>query len=233
MPITSGQGRSLEGDDGTVAGRIAADLARRIITGRLAPDAPLRQDLIAAQFGASHVPVREAFRRLEGQGLLVSEPRRGVRVAPLDAAVITEVTEMRAVLERLALIHALPRLHPANVAAAERAIRAGEAGDDIEAWQVANTRFHRALLVQCNMPRLLSTISDLQRVAARFLHATWARLDWQSRSQDEHRAILALVQAGDAKAAGDALANHIRAAGAALAQSLPAPAAGAPTTSRP
>ena len=59
--------------------RIAEILARRIVLGELPAGAKIGQDHVAAEFGASHVPVREAFRRLEAQGLLVSLPRRGVR----------------------------------------------------------------------------------------------------------------------------------------------------------
>ncbi|XQZ34419.1 GntR family transcriptional regulator [Paracoccus yeei] len=57
----------------TLATKIAQSLADRIITGVIRPNTPLRQDHIAAEFGASHVPVREAFRQLEAQGLAISE----------------------------------------------------------------------------------------------------------------------------------------------------------------
>lgn len=66
----------------TRAAQIAQTLAERIVSGQLEPGARLRQDHVAEEFGTSHVPVREAFRRLEAQGLAVSEPRRGVRVLP-------------------------------------------------------------------------------------------------------------------------------------------------------
>ena len=64
----------------TKAAQIARALADRIISGTLEPGARLRQDHVAEEFGASHVPVREAFRLLEAQGLAKNEPRRGVRV---------------------------------------------------------------------------------------------------------------------------------------------------------
>ena len=60
----------------------------------LAPDVAF----VAEEFGASHVPVREAFRLLESQGLVVSEPRRGVRVAGFTLEEVREVAEMRAAL---------------------------------------------------------------------------------------------------------------------------------------
>ncbi|TIV87296.1 MAG: GntR family transcriptional regulator, partial [Mesorhizobium sp.] len=65
----------------TIAVRISKELADRIISGAIEPGSRLRQDHVAEEFKTSHVPVREAFRRLEAQGLAISEPRRGVRVA--------------------------------------------------------------------------------------------------------------------------------------------------------
>jgi DNA-binding GntR family transcriptional regulator len=99
----------------SVAGRIAAALAERIVSGVLSPGSRLMQDPVAEEFQASHVPVREAFRKLEGQGLVINKPRCGVRVSQLDPGMVLEVTEMRAALEGLALHHALPRLCSSTV----------------------------------------------------------------------------------------------------------------------
>src|SRR5690606_41713918 len=96
--------------DDTIAVRISKALADRIISGALEPGSRLGQDHIAEEFGASHVPAREAFRRLESQGRVVSEPRRGVRVAGVSMDEIKAVAEMRAALEVLALRHAAPHL---------------------------------------------------------------------------------------------------------------------------
>ena len=202
--------------DRTVASRIAGALAERIISGAIGPGARLRQDHVAAEFRASHVPVREAFRRLEAQGLVEHEPRRGVRVPPLDPDAILELTEMRAALETLALRHAFDRIGADALAAAHDAIAAGEASDDITVWEAANRRFHSALIAPCAMPRLLSAIDDLHRSTARFLFATWRELDWQARSDEEHRALLDAVARGDRAEAERLLGVHIRDAGHAL-----------------
>src|SRR5450755_2069580 len=121
--------------DNSVAGRIADALSERIVSGLLSPGERLMQDHIAEEFQASHVPVREAFRKLEAQGLVVSKPRCGVRVSDLDPAVVGEVTEMRAALEGLALVHALPRLREADLDAARQALVEGEASDQIAVWE--------------------------------------------------------------------------------------------------
>jgi DNA-binding GntR family transcriptional regulator len=206
--------------DQSVAGRIAATLAERIVSGALAPGARLMQDHIAEEFQTSHVPVREAFRKLEAQGLVISRPRRGVQVTDLDPSSVLEVTEMRAALEGLALHHALPRLCAADLDNARQALVEGEASDQIADWEAANRRFHLAITQPCGMTRMMAAIGDLQRSDARFLFATWKELDWQPRSDTEHWAILDAVERRDGARARALLEAHVREAGRALIKRL-------------
>jgi DNA-binding GntR family transcriptional regulator len=178
------------------------------------------QDHLAEEFQASHVPVREAFRTLEAQGLIISKPRCGVRVSEIDPSMVREVTEMRATLEGLALHHAFPRLSAADLDAAESALIDGEASDQIADWEAANRRFHLALTAPCGMPRLMASIHDLHRSDARFLFATWKELDWQPRSDTEHWAILDAIKHGEGEQAREHLEAHVREAGKALVERL-------------
>ncbi len=193
----------------TLAVRISRSLADRIISGQIEPGTKLRQDHIAEEFGASHVPVREAFRRLEAQGLAVSEPRRGVRVASFDLSQVKEVAEMRAALEVLALRHAAPHLTSAILDQAEEATKAGDKSKDVRSWEEANRTFHRLLLTPCKMPRLLASIDDLHAASARFLFAIW-RSDWEARTDYDHRAILGALRKGDTETAAAILMRHVQ-----------------------
>ena len=193
----------------TIAVRIGKALAERIIAGVIEPDSRLRQDHIAEEFGVSHVPVREAFRRLEAQGLARSEPRRGFRVASFGFDEVKEVAEMRAALEALALREAAPHLTRALLAEAELAIEAGDRSQDVTAWEEANRRFHRLIISPCGMPRLLAAIDDLHAASARFLFAAW-RSDWEVRTDQEHRAILDALREGKVELAVSSLAKHVR-----------------------
>ncbi|MQB43885.1 GntR family transcriptional regulator [Rhizobium sp. ICMP 5592] len=195
--------------DDTIASRISRVLADRIIRGEIAPDARLRQDHIAEEFGASHVPVREAFRRLEAQGLAISEPRRGVRVASFDLKEVREVAEMRAALESLALKHAAQHLTPAILDAAEEATREGDVAADVRAWEEANRRFHRLILAPCGMARLLASIDDLHAASARFLFSAW-QSGWEKRTDHDHRAILAALRQGRVEEAASILQKHVQ-----------------------
>lgn len=193
----------------TIASRISRTLAERIIAGTIAAGAKLRQDHIAEEFSASHVPVREAFRRLESQGLVVSEPRRGVRVAGFSLDEVKEVAEMRAALEVLALRHAAPHLTKAILDAAEAATRAGDKAGDVQAWEEANRSFHKLILTPCGMPRLLNSIDDLHTASARFLFSGW-RAEWEAPTDRDHRAILDALRAGDVENAAGVLARHVQ-----------------------
>mgnify|MGYP003670985567 FL=1 len=192
-----------------LATRISRELAKRIISGQIEAGARLRQDHIAEEFGASHVPVREAFRRLETQGLVESEPRRGVRVAGFSVDEVREVAEMRASLEVLALRNAVPHLTQAILDEAEEATRAGDRAGDVQAWEEANRKFHRLILVPCGMPRLLRAIDDLHTASARFLFSGW-RSEWETPTDRDHRAVLAALRSRNTETAATLLARHVQ-----------------------
>lgn len=211
---------SPDDDDRSIAGQIARSLAEQIVTGALLPGVRLMQDEIATRFKASHVPVREAFRRLEAQGLIVSEPRRGARVASLEPEDVVEVTEMRAALEPLALKASAPRLTAADLATARSAMADCDGTTDITVWENANRRFHAALYLPGQRPRLLASIADLHRISARYLYAAWKDLDWQDRSSAEHSSIIRAVEKGAFDDASELLRDHILEAGHALADRM-------------
>ena len=194
----------------TVATRIAAAVAERIISGALPPNAPLRQDHVAREFNSSHVPVREAFRQLEAQHLVVSVPRRGVRIAPLDAASVREIAEMRAALEVLALRHAAARMTPAHLAKIELALIEGDNAETLQEFEAANRAFHQALVTPCAMPRLLASLDGLQLANSRLVFATARHAGWRPRSNGDHRLILQALRARNADQACGLLARHIQ-----------------------
>ena len=195
--------------DETISARISKALADRIVAGTIAAGSRLRQDHIAEEFGTSHVPVREAFRRLEAQGLVVSEPRRGARVAGFSLDEVKEVAEMRAALEVLALRQAAPHLTQAILNTAEDATKAGDKAADAQAWEAANRAFHRIILTPCAMPRLLGSIDDLHTASARFLFSGW-RAEWETPTDRDHRAILDALRSGQLDLAAAVLGRHVQ-----------------------
>ena len=193
--------------------RIAASLAERIVRGELKPGDRVRQDEIANDFSASHVPVREAFRQLEARGLLVSRARKGVYVASLDQASLVEVTRMRVALEVLALKYAIPALTDDDIILAERAAKQIDCSKDMRTWEEANRRFHLALYRPCQMPRVLHDIETLHEARLRYMYATAAVIDWNPGSHDEHLEIIAAIKVRDTALACLLLEEHIAQAG--------------------
>lgn len=192
----------------TISDQITQVLTDQIVRGELASDEKLRQDYIAKEFETSHVPVREALLRLEARGLAVSQPRRGVRVAPFDPADMVEIREMRLALEPVALRHSIPNLTPNQRAEAEAARIACDEAEDIVAWDLENRAFHMAILAGCKMPRLLSEISDLQMLSARHLLATLSK-NWVQRTDRDHSAIMQAIRKKDAGTAVSVLQRHL------------------------
>lgn len=194
----------------TTAERIARILSERIVSGELAPGAPLRQDRVAAEFESSHVPAREAFQLLRAQGLALSEPRRGMRVAPLDPASMQEIVEIRASLETLALTHAAPRLNAAAFDRIERALLAGDQAQTMAEWERANRAFHRELVAPCKMPRLLAMLDELQLANSRLIFSATRSAGWQPGSSHAHRRIVDALRKRDVPKAVALLQRHIR-----------------------
>ncbi|EIG61380.1 GntR family transcriptional regulator [Bradyrhizobium sp. WSM1253] len=194
----------------TIVERIAGSIGERIISGALEPDAPLRQDQIAREFKSSHVPVREAFRQLESQHLVVALPRRGVRVAPFDTGSVKEIAEMRAALEVVALRNAAHKLTSHHLARIEVALLEGDNARTIEDFEIANRAFHRALVAPCAMPRLLSSLDGLQLANSRSVFAMARSSGWRPRPNLDHRLILQALRARNVDQACNLLARHIQ-----------------------
>ncbi|MCG7623595.1 GntR family transcriptional regulator [Epibacterium sp. Ofav1-8] len=193
----------------TAVDKIFRALMERIVTGDLPAGEKLRQDHIARDYEVSHVPVREAFLRLEAKGLAKSIPHKGMRVTALEPTEIREVIEMRVALEVLALTHAMPRHDAESVSTAEAARRDCDAATDMVTWDRCNRRFHLALLAPCAMPRLLASIEDLHITAARHMFANW-RTRWAPRPDGDHAALMTAVQEQDLAQACDLLRRHLR-----------------------
>lgn len=212
-------------DDGLVA-RIEAAIRQDIVVGRLADGERLRQDHLAARFGTTAAPVREALRRLESRHLVEARPRRGAIVRPIAPDDALEVAEMRAALEGVAIERSAAQPDAAAAEVAAKALARVERSRSIGEWLAANRSFHAALYRGAGRPRLLAAIEDLWLTSDRHLYRVWTRVEgYASRSQKEHRAILAAYEKGAAATARQLLEAHILAAGHTL-QALLAPPAG-------
>lgn len=200
----------------TTSGLIVEKLREAILRGRFKENEPIRQHELAAELGVSVIPIREALFVLESEGLLTFYPNRGAVVSSLSVAEADEIFEMRVALETIALRRSIPALRPSDLTQAEAILSAiDEEEDDIARWSELNWEFHLALYRPAVMPRLIETVRMLHHNVARYF-VIYQALDYRTRSQPEHRAIVEACRAKDTDAALARLEAHLRASAQAL-----------------
>lgn len=199
---------------------IVGALREAIIRGVLAGGTVLRQDELASQFGVSRIPVREALRQLDAEGLVVVRPHRGAVVSELSAEEAGEIYEMRIALEVMALRAALPHLTDADLELAERVLDELDQTTNPERWSELNREFHRILYAPARRPRLFALISSLRANVDRYTRIYISVMERRETSQREHRSILEACRRRDSAAALAALDEHLGRAQAELAAYL-------------
>ncbi len=191
---------------------IAATLRSAIVNGRLKPGEPLRQDDLAAHFKVSHIPVREALRQLEMEGLAIAQRHRGVIVTSLSPQEVQEIFEIRALLETEALRLAIPNHIEATLQQAAQILDEIDQESDISKWGELNHAFHMALYKPVNRPRLLSMIDTLHANGDRYVRMKLSVLKFKDRAKQEHRQILEACQQRNVNRATTLVSHHINTA---------------------
>ncbi len=194
-------------------------LRQRILSGDLHEGTLLNQVALAKEYAISRIPLREACRQLEAEGLLVFQPGKGAVVSSLSLAEITEVVELRAKLEPDLLQKAIPNL------TTEDYERASEILDDfedalesraVETWGDFNWKFHALLYGPSGRSLTLGFLQNLHRLNRRYSRMQLSLTKWEQRAAREHRMLLALSRRKEAAKAAQLLKEHITTAGQAL-----------------
>jgi DNA-binding GntR family transcriptional regulator len=197
---------------------IADRLRDKILRGELREGEQLRQHAIAAEFEVSRIPVREAFRQLEAEGLITIIDHRGAVVSALSPDQIQELFDIRAALECAILRQAVPRLTEEDLSRAEKILKEYEKAlgydSDFDVWGELHWQFHSTLYAAAGREQFMSLIQTVNNNADRYirLHILFSR-DVHRQVKDEHRAILELCRQRDAEAASRLLEQHITKAG--------------------
>ncbi|MFD1626141.1 GntR family transcriptional regulator [Azospirillum griseum] len=191
---------------------VEAALREAILSGVLPGGLPLRQEELAAAFGVSRMPVREALRQLEARALVEFHPHRGAVVVEISAQDAADISAIRAALEPAALRLSLPHLTRDDLALAADLIAEMDAEADPGRMGELNRRFHMTLYARAGRPRLLALTEQHLAAADRYLRFQFAALAHHPRSQDEHNALLAACRNGDADRACALVTRHILAA---------------------
>jgi DNA-binding GntR family transcriptional regulator len=205
---------------------MVAEVLREAITGgHLRANDPLLQDEIAAQLRVSHIPVREALRQLQSEGLVTYQPNRGATVSALTADEIREIYDIRTILETAAVRRAAPRLDGPTLARAARILDAAEAATDAATWGSLDVDFHQLIYDLDGRPRLQELIAGLLRRVDRYWLTHGLMLRHRREFEREHRALLAALESRDAEGTARLLADHLAGASAYLAAEVNLPLA--------
>src|SRR5690349_9427166 len=176
-----------------------------ILSGVIEPGERLRQEELADIFQTSRIPVREALRALEYEGLVRSEPHRGFTVTTLDADEVEEVYDLRILLESHAVRLAIPLLTDEDLEDLERLFAQVREAPSPDEGLAAREEFYTRLYSVTGRPRLVGLIIRLRQEVARALR--WPTIQ---HSPSIHEQFFEAVRTGDAERAVAQLSGHYR-----------------------
>lgn len=208
-------------------------LRHAIVRLELAPGAPVSEAQLVARFGFSKAAVRAALARLRSEGLVLAEPRRGHRIAPLTIRDVREIYDLRLLLEPPAAAAAAGRIDAAELARlralAEPVLDLDEPAS-VDRFMAANRAVHVAAVAAAGNRRAAQIVARLldDSERARLVALRAGAGGRGLRARDEHRALLAALEAGDGEEAGRLMAAAIRAFRDELLDALGAAAVDAP-----
>lgn len=194
----------------TLSAQTVTDQLRALILdGSLGIGVQLKQEALARKFGVSRIPVREALKRLEAEGLVAHTAHQGSVVASRSIDDLLETLDIRIGLESRALVLAIPHMTPAILRKAETILARYDASDMPGEWSELNLAFHLCLYKPCGRQRLLSMIESLVRSVDIHLRAHQSAAIGRKSPQKDHRALLEACRAGNAERARKLLERHI------------------------
>ena len=193
--------------------RVYQALRERILAGTYGPGYRMVIDSLSAEFGVSALPVREAIRRLEAEGLVVFRPNAGAQVTPTEPGLFEQEMTVLALLEGFATALAAPTLTPEDLA--ELTAKTDEMERSIErmdslAFGRLNQEFHSLLYERCPNPSLVRMAKDVNRRLDAIRRTVFVQIPYRgAASVAEHRALLELISRGAAaKAIEEAARTH-------------------------
>jgi len=198
--------------DGDTGNRIAASLREAILTGAYAPGARIRQEDVAEQFGASRLPVREALRILESDGLVTLVANTGAWVSHLSLDECQEMYQIRERIEPLLLSYSLPGLTDETLARLGALADEMQSGVDVETFLHLDREFHLLAYTGATTTILGDTVQRLWNSTQHYRRAftLLAGPDGTRAVHYEHQLLVGALKRGDGVDAERVLAGHIR-----------------------
>ena len=183
-----------------------------LLAGRFQPGQALKIRDLAAQWGTSPMPVRAALQRLVAEGALEGEQQRSVRVPAMTRQRYEHIVQVRLALEGLAVELATPRLGEAELTTLRDCVQRMEQAIEqrqVQAYLDANSQFHLQLYGACGNPVLVRSIEALWLQIGPFFNRLFTEADLSLRLNDFHEEAFTALEAGDAKAARQAMEQDL------------------------
>ncbi len=193
--------------------RIAGEIRSAVLSGEMRPGMRIRQELLAAHFGASRIPVREALRQLENEGLVVLAPNRGAWIADVNSEESIEVYKIREAVEPLAIFESVPNMTGADIDSLAETVRELERVTTLEDYIQLDREFHLRTYSRARMPQLLGMVerfwNSTQHFRRQFVKETFAK-DGLPFSDPQHLLLMDAISGRDAEGAAIIVRLHIR-----------------------
>lgn len=205
--------------------RVTDELHRSILNGDIRPGSAVSIVELCEQFDVSHIPVREALRRLESEGLVSLRPGRSALVAALSAEDLEDIYRLRKLIEGDLTIRAMADMDEDRLALAEEALTDyANVEREPAALAAAHHAFHTAILDGVMGAADRRVLDILWHSADRYLHVLMEGLDRDPETTegriDEHRLLLDLARAGKTEELREAWVQHLDNSETALAAAL-------------
>ena len=188
------------------------ELKARILTGKIIPGTRLMETELAENMGVSRTPIREAIRKLEKEGLVVIEPRRGAYASQISTDDMIAILEVRQNLEGLAAYFAASRISGEQLETLRDAYE--KYNESVKEGITENmikydTKFHREIVNASQNKILIKMIEQLQELVLRFRYIYYDDFRSSEKMPKEHGNIINAIAKGDAEAAKAAADDHI------------------------
>lgn len=191
---------------------IADDLRERILSGDLAEGETIRQEALAEEYDVSRMPVREALKQLDAEGLVQLVNNRGATVTEHSLDEIAEIFDLRILLEVDLFRRAIPAMTSAQSDLCRDILRQMEASydaNDVSQWGALNQRFHAALYANAGRGLTSELLHRVALQSDRYIRMHLSVMKQREPARMEHRELLQLAQDGQVDAACALLADHI------------------------
>lgn len=198
-------------DRRTTSDQIADALRDAILTGQFADGEELNQVALAKHFGVSRVPIREALRQLQAEGLVEAKAHQRTVVAGLTLDRVVEILEVRSLLEGHLLERAMEKMDDEHLKRLHQLCDEMDRTADHREWLERNREFHQVLYEPSGATITLALVEQIAARAERYLHL-WSEgrgIERNKEANAEHKAIVAAVEQGNARRAKLELEMHV------------------------